>query len=335
MAIFFQNIIFRKGDQEEMPNKILFFRKLALSLSLVPLVWWGVSTNCSTLGFTGAYSFQASRDGQGSLENIIGIPQEYIVEKGDTLLDIARAYSFGVEEVKAVNPGVDPWVPPVGHKVLLPTQWVLPISSYQGIVINIPELRLYYFFNSRTDRGFARIVKSFSIGLGEDDWQTPTGRYKVVGKEKNPTWYIPASIWKEGRYPRRIVPPGPDNPLGKYRLLLSLPSYGIHGTDWPWAVGRKFTHGCIRLYPEDIEKLYYIVPAGTPVDITYQPIKVGTKGTEVYIEVHPDIYGRIKNPFQTAIDLLKQRGLLSRVDLDRVLKALDEQNGLPKKISLD
>jgi L,D-transpeptidase ErfK/SrfK len=316
-------------------DKPLFLKKFCLCIGFIPIVWWCISANYKSLGFTGAYSSQNSVDSQGYVENVIGIPQEYTIQKGDTLLDIARLYSFGLEEIKAINPGIDPWIPPVGHKVLLPSQWVLPTSSYIGIVINIPELRLYYFFKGGADGGMTRLVRSFSIGLGEDDWQTPTGRYKVLRKDKNPTWYIPESIWKEGRYPKRIMPPGPDNPLGKYRLALSLPSYGIHGTNWPWAVGQKYTHGCIRLYPEDIEQLFYMVDQGTPVEIIYQPIKVGMMGGEVYIEVHPDIYGKIGNSFQAAIDLLKQQDLLSRVDLGLINRALEDQNGLPVKINLD
>jgi L,D-transpeptidase ErfK/SrfK len=316
-----------------MSNKNSFIKKLALSLGFIPFVWWYFSADCTTFGFNGAYSFQGLSNGEGDLERVIGMPQEYIVQKGDTLLDIARAYSFGLDEIKVVNPGVDPWIPPVGHKIIVPTHWILPISSYQGIVINIPEMRLYYFFNSGTDRDFLRLVKTFSIGLGEDDWETPTGRYKIVRKEKDPTWHIPESIWKEGRYPKRIVPPGPDNPLGKFRFVLSLPSYGIHGTNWPWAVGRKFTHGCVRLYPEDIETLYHMVAPGTPVEIVYRPIKVGTKNGDIYMEVHPDIYGKIENPFQTAIDLLNQLHLADRVDLWRLSTALEEQDGLPRKIS--
>jgi len=272
-------------------------------------------------------------DGSWIWGKVIGTPLEYIVEEGETLLDIARRYSLGLDEVKAVNPGVDPWIPPAGKKILLPSQWVLPECHYRGIVVNIPEMRLYYFYTLRIDNRAIRLVKTFSIGIGEEAWQTPVGRYKVIKKEKDPTWYIPDSIWREGRYPRRVVPPGPDNPLGKYRLVLSLPGYGIHGTDWPWAVGRLYTHGCIRLYPEDIEKLFRMVSLGTPVELVYQPIKIGEKAGEVYIEVHPDIYGKIKNPLQLAVDLLKEKGLLGVVDLQLVNRALEEQNGLPMKIT--
>jgi L,D-transpeptidase ErfK/SrfK len=310
-------------------------KSLGLLWSIGLFIWSGILLDYQPLSILPAYGFQAQEDGRLYPDNVIGLPLEYIVEKGDTLLDIARAYSFGVEEVQAINPGIDPWIPPVGQKVLLPSQWILPVCRYQGIVINIPEMRLYYFFNTHLNNHSLPLVKSFSIGIGEEAWQTPVGRYRVIKKERNPTWYIPESIWKEGRYPNRIVPPGPDNPLGKYRLVLSLPGYGIHGTDWPWAVGRLFTHGCIRLYPEDIEKLYNMVSLGTPVELVYQPIKVGTKGTEIYIEVHPDIYDKLENPFQTAIDLLKERGLLNRVDLSLVDKALEEQNGLPLEISKD
>src|SRR5207247_333374 len=192
------------------------------------------------------------------------------------------------------NPGVDPWVPAVGTDVVVPTEWVLPCCTYQGIVVNIPELRLYYF-RPAPDDPRTTLLTTYPVGLGREDWRTPRGKFRVQAKHVKPTWYIPESIRREHIAERgdarRFIPGGaPDNPLGGYRLQLSRSTYGIHGTDIPWGIGREATHGCVRLYPEDIERLFPLVPVGTPVEFTYQPVKVGDRGGAVYVEAHRDVY---------------------------------------------
>ena len=205
------------------------------------------------------------------------------MQKKDTFLDIARYYDLGYNEIEEANPGVDPWIPPPGQIVLLPTEWVLPDVEYKGLVVNIPEMRLYYFHPAAQG---TVIVNTFPVGLGRDDWRTPSGSFKVVEKTVNPRWVLPESIKAEHRREGKPAPDfiaggDPDNPLGKYRLRLTLPLYGIHGTDIPWGVGMQVSHGCVRLYPEDIERLFPMVPVGTPGQFIYQPVKVGARDGRV------------------------------------------------------
>jgi L,D-transpeptidase ErfK/SrfK len=177
------------------------------------------------------------------------------------------------------------------------------------------------------------VVYTYPVGLGRDDWQTPSGTFKVIGKTVNPQWNIPESIRQEHIAergdPRTFIPGGaPDNPLGKYRLELTLPSYRIHGTDIPWGVGMLVSHGCVRLYPEDIEDLFPRVPIGTPGQFIYQTIKVGRRGDAAYVEAHEDIYGKTPAIFSQAMSELGQRGVTG-VDSRRLERGLDDGGGLP------
>ena len=259
-------------------------------------------------------------------DTVIGEIKVYKVKKRDTLLDIARFFNLGFSELKDCNRGVDQWVPPEGEILIIPTQWILPECNYQGMVINIPEKRLFYFLPK------ANSLLTFPIGLGMLDSPTPKGKYQVTGKREDPTWYVPESIRSTMEEPKNVVPPGPDNPLGKYFLALS-EGYGIHGTNLPWSIGRLTTHGCIRLYPEDIEFLYKKVNIGTPVQIMYQPIKVGMQENDIYLEVHEDIYGFLKNPLEEALRLIKKWRPIGSINLDLVRSALEDKNGVPICIS--
>src|SRR5215470_20417856 len=222
------------------------------------------------------YLAVASRDPKVA-HSVVGSSRFYQAQKGDTLLDVARYYGLGYNEIEEANPGVDPWIPPQGQVLVLPTEFVLPDTPYNGLVLNIPEMRLYYYQSAGNG---TTVVITYPVGLGRDEWRTPAGAFKVTEKDVNPKWVLPESIKAEHRRDGRPAPdfiPGgdPDNPLGKYRLQLSLPLYGIHGTDIPWGVGMQVSHGCVRLYPEDIERLYPRVPIGTPGEFTYQAIKFG------------------------------------------------------------
>src|SRR5437763_1332017 len=200
-------------------------------------------------------------------ETVIGALRHYRIRAGDTLLDVARWFDLGYNEIVDANPGVDPWVPAVGTDVVVPTEWVLPCCTYQGIVVNIPELRLYYF-RPAPDDPRTTLVTTYPVGLGRDDRRTPRGKFRVQSKQVNPTWYIPESIRREHIAERgdarRAIPGGaPDNPLGGYRLQLTHRLYGIHGTDVPWGIGMQATPGCVRLYPEAIERLFQLRARGT------------------------------------------------------------------------
>ncbi|GIW41140.1 MAG: hypothetical protein KatS3mg076_1717 [Candidatus Binatia bacterium] len=259
------------------------------------------------------------------------------VRKGDTFLDLARYYGLGFEEMKDANPGVDPWVPPEGQIVLLPTEWVLPDTKWEGIVVNIPEMRLYYFHpRAKQDEGVR--VSTFPVGLGRTEWKTPRGRFRIRGKTVNPTWVIPESIRRERIQERgwsEVSIPGgsPDNPLGKHRFELTLPMYAIHGTNIPWGVGMQVSHGCIRMYPEDIEHLFPQVKIGTPGEFVYQPVKVGARDGEIYVEVHRDIYQYTPGLYREAMRLLEKRGWAEKIDRRRLARAVEERTGVPMVIS--
>ena len=230
-------------------------------------------------------------------------------------------------------------MPPVGTDVVVPTAWVLPCCTYQGIVVNIPELRLYYF-RPAPDDPRTTLLTTYPVGLGRDDRRTPRGKFRVQSKQVKPTWYIPESIRREHIAERgdgrRSIPGGaPDNPLGDYRLQLSRPIYGIHGTDIPWGIGMEATHGCIRLYPEDIERLFGLVAVGTPVEFAYQPVKVGQRGGEVYVEVERDIY-RYAHPLAAeARTALARQKLTGRVDPRLLRGVLASPAGVPLRVSPD
>jgi len=277
--------------------------------------------------------------GGAPTETVIGSVRHYKIRQGDTLLDVARYYDLGYNEIVDANPGVDAFVPPVGTEVVLPTASVLPCCSYEGIVVNIPEMRLYYF---RPDPDDARTIRvtAYPVGLGRDDWRTPRGKFRVRAKTVNPRWNIPESIRREHIRERgddrTFIPGGdPENPLGKYRLQLTRSLYGIHGTDIPWGVGMQVTHGCVRLYPEDIERLYPDVPIGTPVEFVYQPVKVGRRRGAVYVEVHRDIYKYTGSLAKAARRAIAHQGVASDVDARRVDAALKEAAGLPVRVSPD
>jgi L,D-transpeptidase ErfK/SrfK len=206
----------------------------------------------------------------------------------DTLIEIARRHGLGYEDIVRANPDVDTWLPGEGTDVVLPTRYVLPPGERRGLILNLAEYRMYYFPESRPDE--PAVVMTYPMSIGRMDWETPLGRTSVISKVTNPTWYPPASVRAEhaadGDPLPRIVPPGPKNPLGKHAMRLGLPGYLIHGTNRPAGVGMRVTHGCIRLFPEDIGFLFGKVGIDTPVRIINEPVKIGWDGDELVVEVH-------------------------------------------------
>jgi L,D-transpeptidase ErfK/SrfK len=269
------------------------------------------------------------------VNTVVGEPRSYTFSKGDTLYDVARHLGLGINEVSEAYPDVDVWLPPEGESISFPTWWVLPESDNEGVVVNIPEMRLYYF---PPVRKHVRTVITYPVGLGRDEWHTPTGRFKVTEKTVNPKWVIPDSIRaehiRERSDPRRLIEGGaPDNPLGHYRIRLSLPLYGIHGTNIPWGVGMEVSHGCIRLYPEDIERLFAVVPTGAPGEIVYEPVKIGARDGNVFVEAHRDIYEIGYDYMTAAKELLRTRGWENVVDWGLLTEALEQKRGVPVRIS--
>lgn len=220
--------------------------------------------------------------------DVIGSVTTIKARAEDTLLDIARRHGLGYEDVVRANPGVDTWLPGADTDIVLPTRFVLPPGERAGVVLNLAEYRLYYFPEPKGDE--PAVVMTFPVSIGRQDWATPLGRTRVVAKVVDPSWYPPESIRAEhaaqGDPLPRIVPPGPDNPLGDRAMRLGLPGYLIHGTNSPAGVGMRVTHGCIRMYPEDIRFLFEQVPTNTVVRLINEPVKVGWDGDELVVEVH-------------------------------------------------
>ncbi|HQQ73591.1 MAG TPA: L,D-transpeptidase family protein [Pseudomonadales bacterium] len=226
-------------------------------------------------------------------ESLIGREERIIAGREDTLIEIGRQNDIGYDEITNANPGVDPWMPHSGSTVTLPHLYLLPDAPRQGIVINTAEMRLYFY--PKTPAGKTATVESFPISIGRSDWNTPLVTTKITRKVSGPVWYPTASVKKEhlenGDPLPSVVPAGPDNPLGKYALYLSIPAYLIHGTNNEYGIGMQVTHGCMRMYAPDIKRLFETVPVGTSVRIVNQPYKVGWKEGVLYVEVHPWLEG--------------------------------------------
>ncbi len=272
--------------------------------------------------------------------DLVGVLTTTQVQQDETLLDIARHFDIGQNEIKLANPDLNRWIPPEGAKVLLPKRFILPAAPHQGIVLNIPEMRLYYFPTPR--RGEPPKVVTHPVSIGRMDWSTPLGTTHIVAKVKDPAWRPPESIKKEhaedGDELPDVVPAGPDNPLGQYAMRLGIPGYLIHSTNKPFGIGMRVTHGCVRMYPEDIERLFPEVKVGTPVTLINQPIKVGWFAGDLYIEVHPPLKEE-SQPYEKMLEQAlilierKSRGRAVRINGAALKKALRKQLGIPVRIS--
>ncbi len=205
----------------------------------------------------------------------------HTVQYEDTFVDLAQRYDIGFIELRAANPGVDPWTPAPGTQLIIPKAHLIPDAPRRGIVINLAELRLYRFIGAQGD------LVTYPIGIGRDGAITPLGRTTIVSRRANPAWYPPASIRAEKPELPSVVPPGPDNPLGAHALYLGWKSYLMHGTNLPAGVGRRSSHGCIRMYPADIASLFRSVADGTEVMVVDQPVKLGWSDGALYLQIHP------------------------------------------------
>ncbi len=268
-----------------------------------------------------------------SPSTVIGTPTSYVVPKGQTLYEAARHFGLGINQVAEAFPDADLVKPPVGKELDFPTWWILPESTYRGLIVNVPELRIYYF--PPTEPG---TVVTYPVGLGREGWRSPIAPFRVIEKTVDPAWIIPESIRqehiRERNDPRSMIAGGdPENPLGRFRLRLNLPLYGIHGTNIPWGIGMEVTHGCVRLYPEDIQVLFQMVPVGMVGAFVYQPVKVGARNGDIYVEVHPDVYDTGFNHLEEAMRLLRAKGWADRIDPRLLEQAIDDLHGTPTRIS--
>ncbi|MFK7816871.1 MAG: L,D-transpeptidase family protein [Gammaproteobacteria bacterium] len=219
-------------------------------------------------------------------DSIVGQMTMITTKESDTFIELARRYGLGFQELVLANPTVDPWLPGEGTQVVIPTRYILPNSKREGLILNLAEMRVYYF--PKQSPGY---VYTYPISIGKQGWDTPNTSTTIIGMRKNPTWTPPESIRKEHEEKNdplpATVPPGPDNPLGEYAIRLGLPGYLIHGTNNPRGIGMRVTHGCVRLHPDDIKDLYARVSVSTPVTIINQPYKVAWSDGKLYAEMHP------------------------------------------------
>ena len=261
-------------------------------------------------------------------DEVIGDVSAHQIARGESLIELARQYDLGFNEIAAANPGLDPFVPRVGAAAVIPTAWILPRASAPGIVVvNLSEMRLYFEAN-------ARPPFTFPIGVAMDADATPLGMLTIVEKAVDPTWYPTAAMLQEVPTLSAVVPPGPDNPLGSHALRLSSRTILIHGTNRPFGVGRRVSHGCMRLYPEDIPQLFRLVKIGTPVLIVREPVKVGLRQGRVYVEVHED-ESFVTDPLDDSVRLLLARAVLNLVDAGKLVRAVREHTGLPVDVTDD
>jgi L,D-transpeptidase ErfK/SrfK len=256
---------------------------------------------------------------------VVGYVQHHQIKKGEDLLELARQYGLGYSELGVLYRNWDPFLPPPGADLTVPTMWIVPEKRGAQIIVNTGEMRLYYFVNQDTQ------VYTFPIGMGVLDFKTPQGQFRVIEKKVNPTWHIPKSL--QAKYGMAEMTPGPDNPLGKLKLTLSWGDYGIHGTAMPLGVGRLVSHGCTRMYPEHIEKLFPLVPLGTRVEYIYAPAKIGFRQGRIYLSVHEDVYYKIPSMILHVLKLIENRGLSTQVSMRRVMQAVEEQNGVPLDVT--
>ena len=270
--------------------------------------------------------------------DIIGKKVTYTVREKETLIDIARKFDISFADIMSANGRIDPWLPKKDRQILIPNRHIMPSVKRDGIIINLGDLRIYFYKNHL-------LIGTYPIGIGRSGWETPLGLAEVIEKKTDPFWIPPDSVREEDPSLPKIVAPGEDNPLGTRAIYLSMPSYLIHGTNKPYGVGMKVSHGCIRMYPEDVESLFDLVEVGTKVNIINEPIKVGWHNNNLYIEVHQlPAYASEKNtlenkdrrnlyPLATSM-VQKIAGIsITEVDWQVVFKSVLEAKGIPTKIT--
>lgn len=272
--------------------------------------------------------------------DVVGEIRQVSAMAEDTLMDIGRRHGIGLEAMRMANPGVDLWIPGKDTEVVIPSRYILPPGPREGVVVNLPEMRLYYYPEAKP--GEPRVVETYAVSIGRLDWSTPIGSTRVTNRIEKPAWFPPASVRAayeaEGRSLPRRVDPGPDNPLGEYAIGLDIPGYFIHGTNRPIGVGMRASAGCIRMYPEDIESLVHRIPVGTAVRIMNEPYKAGWYAGRLYIQAHPVLeehrdeeVATYANAVRAVAAALEYRP--GRVDYEQLKAAVNVRNGLLVNIS--
>lgn len=277
-------------------------------------------------------------------DDLVGRMSSHVTVFEDNLLNVARANDLGFVELRAANPDIDPWLPGADARIILPTAHLLPDAPREGLVINLAEMRLYYFLEP------GGVPVTYPIGIGREGWTTPTGSSRIVRKAEEPSWYPPESIRAERPELPAVIGPGEDNPLGDHALYLDWPAYLIHGTNRPWGIGRRVSSGCIRMYPEDIAALFETVPVNTLVTVVDQPVKLGWIDGALYVEAHPTQSQADMLEIEGRFDAVVPDGILGTVeayaaqtdatqsdgrpvDWAAVLAAVKERRGYPVRVS--
>jgi len=269
--------------------------------------------------------------------NVVGYVRTSTVLAGESFTDVARKNDIGFYELLEANPNIDPMHPRAGQTVVIPSRYILPSGPREGVVINIAELRMYHYLPGQN------VVVTEPIGIGRQGWETPTGELTVTQKQKDPAWHAPpaviADLARKGMYYPKVMPPGPDNPLGRYMLRLSNHTYLIHGTNAPQGVGRRVSAGCIRMYPEDVERLFYSVNIGTKVRIVNEPYKVAWIGDKLYMESHQPLKetrnhfrGQLSNLWSDAVKRVMSQRSTAQVNWNLVNQVGHAQSGIPTAI---
>ncbi|MCK9189768.1 L,D-transpeptidase family protein [Acidithiobacillus sp.] len=294
--------------------------------------------SCSMLLSSTAFAAEFPLPAAGS--NMVGQLQVVIARHQDTLLDIARHYDVGYNEIRAANPGVDPWLPGAGTHVLVPTQYILPPKPWTGIIINIPERRLFYFPAGQN------VVYTYPVGIFRPKWPNPLGSTRIIAKVRNPTWTVPKNIQEEhakaGEPIPAFFPAGPDNPMGELALETGWSQIFIHGTNKPWGVGMRVSHGCFHVYPENEVQLFKMVKVNTPVTTIDQPYIVGTSGNgQLYLQSFAPIeaYNKGGNAQQRAVDAIslfeKQVQQSWTINWQQVIDLVEKPNTIPTAININ
>ncbi|MHB1677441.1 MAG: L,D-transpeptidase family protein [Sulfuriferula sp.] len=276
--------------------------------------------------------------------NIVGQIRVVTADPSNTLLDLARHYDLGYNEITAANPGVSIWLPGAGTRIVVPTEFILPPRPWVGLIINIAQRRLYYFPRPKANE--PATVVTFPMGISRPGWSTPLGKTRIIAKFKDPSWIVPKDIVEEHRSQGNVnfpdyFPPGPNNPMGMLALETGFSEIFIHGTNRPWGVGMRVSHGCLHLYPENAASLFPAVPVGTQVSIINQPFMVGERNQVLYLSASASVAeypNDQKSPSNQAMEavvfyLARHNGNLPAIDWGRVRKVAEAQRIIPVPVS--
>jgi len=280
-----------------------------------------------------AYALDFSLPQEGS--DVVGKTQMTTIEKGDNFSTIGRRYNVGYYELIEANPGISPDTPQMGSEIVIPTQYILPKTYREDIVVNLAEMRIYYYPKNSQE------VHTYPIAIGREGWETPEGTQRITELRKDPTWYVPKTV-REARakdgvfFPDKVLP-GPENPLGKFAIRMNYSTFLIHGTNDSSTIGRRETAGCLRMFPEDVKDLFYKVKVGMKVHVINEPYKVGMKDNKLYLEAHEPIldddlnYGDDLTPMMDKVTKINQDTRLE-IDWNKAMAIAAEKSGVPALI---